>query len=392
MKLKFSLKWCLLVFGLGISGIVGASKELDNYWWERPLLINSQTSAEVVVPLPFAVQQKMGEQGTANLTIVDRLNNFIPYDLFFEPAHKIKTGIKLISVSGSRPTEEAQNLIDDNALTGFKFPLKKPASVLLDLGTVYELHQVKFYTPAAHGIKKVSIFAGVNQERLSPVMKNKNWDTVIPFFNPITARFIQLEFQGNKFLIDDIQWHSLPQVSLVFEAEARNSYRLYYGLEGKYLLFDRKLSALPKKNLLPATLGKESMNPRLSSDWDQDKVKNSADNCPFIKNPNQKDTDQDRVGDVCDNAPLNKNYNQLDTDFDAVGDIIDNCKSVPNPSQVNLDQDQYGDACDRQVTAQQWQSWLYAVGIVATLAILAGGAHRYFPRKKFKEILKKFQK
>ena len=36
---------------------------------------------------------------------------------------------------------------------------------------------------------------------------------------------------------------------------------------------------------------------------DGDGILNSVDNCPTVKNPDQKDTDGDSVGDVCDPAP-----------------------------------------------------------------------------------------
>ncbi len=39
-------------------------------------------------------------------------------------------------------------------------------------------------------------------------------------------------------------------------------------------------------------------------DNDGDGVRNSADNCPFVSNPSQKDTDGDGIGDACDLCPL----------------------------------------------------------------------------------------
>ena len=42
----------------------------------------------------------------------------------------------------------------------------------------------------------------------------------------------------------------------------------------------------------------------LSSDYDNDGIKNSEDNCPTTPNPDQKDFDKDGFGDVCDPNPI----------------------------------------------------------------------------------------
>jgi hypothetical protein len=38
------------------------------------------------------------------------------------------------------------------------------------------------------------------------------------------------------------------------------------------------------------------------TDTDADGVADTADNCPFVANPDQFDTDSDGVGDACENA------------------------------------------------------------------------------------------
>ncbi len=73
-----------------------------------------------------------------------------------------------------------------------------------------------------------------------------------------------------------------------------------------------------------------------SSDFDNDGIKDSLDNCPSHANPDQKDGDGDGSGDVCD----------LDSDQDGHRDNVDNCPAISNPNQRDSDGDGEGDACD----------------------------------------------
>jgi len=45
-------------------------------------------------------------------------------------------------------------------------------------------------------------------------------------------------------------------------------------------------------------------------DSDSDGVFDSADNCPNVFNPNQRDTDGDGVGDACQNFPADVNVDE----------------------------------------------------------------------------------
>jgi subtilisin family serine protease len=118
------------------------------------------------------------------------------------------------------------------------------------------------------------------------------------------------------------------------------------------------------------------------SDYDEDGINDSSDNCPTVSNASQADRDSDGVGDVCDvtpdgpdtdsdgwpllldNCPAVSNASQADRDGDGVGDacdatpdgpdtdsdgvplLLDNCPTVSNASQVDTDHDGVGDACD----------------------------------------------
>ena len=109
----------------------------------------------------------------------------------------------------------------------------------------------------------------------------------------------------------------------------------------------------------------------------------SQDNCPDVPNENQNDNDDDSDGDDCDddddndnipdvdvssferfrcrpfktfkmiifyhsqdNCPFVKNEDQKDSDNDSIGDACDNCNATSNTGQQDLDGDGIGDACD----------------------------------------------
>ena len=92
------------------------------------------------------------------------------------------------------------------------------------------------------------------------------------------------------------------------------------------------------------------------SDEDGDGTHDSADNCPWIPNPDQSDTDEcvggDNPGDPCDkHSDCPGGYCAGDT----VGDVCDNCPDDINPGQEDADSDGIGDVCDfEEELASKW--------------------------------------
>ena len=115
----------------------------------------------------------------------------------------------------------------------------------------------------------------------------------------------------------------------------------------------------------------------LEDDKDGDGVGDTADNCVFVQNRDQRDSDGDGVGDACDNCGgvfntdqkdtngdgigdacsyimlnlachdgVNDTNMNLDADGDCVADSLDNCKYVYNPDQADWNSDGTGNACD----------------------------------------------
>ncbi|MEM3373877.1 MAG: thrombospondin type 3 repeat-containing protein [Candidatus Woesearchaeota archaeon] len=97
-------------------------------------------------------------------------------------------------------------------------------------------------------------------------------------------------------------------------------------------------------------------------DADSDGIFDIFDNCPLIKNEDQKDRDKDGIGDVCDDSDKDGKVDSEDkcpnlfdisdgedTDNDGIADVCDNCVNFENNVQQDLDMDGVGDACDSDI-------------------------------------------
>ncbi|MBN2723024.1 MAG: thrombospondin type 3 repeat-containing protein [Deltaproteobacteria bacterium] len=102
-----------------------------------------------------------------------------------------------------------------------------------------------------------------------------------------------------------------------------------------------------------------------TNDMDGDGINDDVDNCPTVFNPIrpmdngvQSDVDNDGEGDECDPCPTDPDndtctFNPNDMDNDGIPNSADNCPFVSNPNQEDGDGDLIGDVCDACPEADQ---------------------------------------
>ncbi len=75
---------------------------------------------------------------------------------------------------------------------------------------------------------------------------------------------------------------------------------------------------------IKASIGVWTSSPQANpDDEDGDGITRGDDNCPTLRNRDQRDTDGDGIGDICDNCPQKANSSQIDRDFDGLGAACD---------------------------------------------------------------------
>ncbi len=305
---------------------------------------------------------KANDTGFGKLQIIDNQNEPVSFFLQETPAKNIDY-IQSLEVSSSKNKELIpENLLDNNRLTEFEFDKSKdkqnPSTVLVDFGKSVKINRIKLWKSNQSDIQGIEVKGGFDKNNLKTLKRKTKFKATLDSDFP-EVQYLKISFWGKRIRLDDILFYTPYTASLHFQAQPNQKYKVLFG-GNKDLDSKRYTQRTPDapENFIIATNTKSRDN-KLSStdDLDNDGIKNSEDNCPFISNKSQKDTDKDSVGNKCDNAPKTKNYSQLDSDQDSIGDILDNCDFTPNKDQKDNDNDKIGNACDATPDAGNGKSF-----------------------------------
>ena len=108
----------------------------------------------------------------------------------------------------------------------------------------------------------------------------------------------------------------------------------------------------------------------MCEDADADMIEGWRDNCPTVKNPDQKDGNNDGKGDACS-----------DTDYDSIYDGIDNCPLLSNRDQKDIDNDKIGNICDTKDDRYLESNRTLFVILFAVIALMFIAGIVFFIRK-----------
>jgi len=189
----------------------------------------------------------------------------------------------------------------------------------------------------------VTVKAIVSNSEVTVLNKYSPNSSVINFPETVAKRWVVTLEYYQMLSISDIQFNNLfdttSKKSLRFLALPNNKYKIYLNPE---LSIQNYADYAEKSNLYSATdtkytgfLDVVDNSMFVPSDYDNDGIRDSKDNCKVVYNPNQEDIDKNGVGDVCD-----------DNDHDGVINSVDNCINVSNYNQKDTDGDKIGDSCD----------------------------------------------
>jgi hypothetical protein len=95
----------------------------------------------------------------------------------------------------------------------------------------------------------------------------------------------------------------------------------------------------------------------MCEDRDKDSVEWFKDNCPTVKNSDQKDSDNNWVWDVCEDA-----------DNDNIIFAKDNCPNDYNPDQSDVDKDGKWDVCDAKDDRFMESNRIFFIGLLVLIS------------------------
>ncbi len=194
----------------------------------------------------------------------------------------------------------------------------------------------------------------------------------------LTDLLVEIEYNKPVRILDIDLYGNNTKVSgrkVTFLALPSTQYKLFLDTSPAQYLASSVNSGTVTASDAPtkqAQLEEKIANPDYKpSDKDSDGIEDANDNCPSIKNSDQKDLNQNQKGDACE-----------DSDGDRVLDYIDNCILEVNSDQKDTDNDKKGDICDkiddRFLAGQDWIIW---VSLVIGFAAVGTGSYFVIAKK-----------
>lgn len=283
-------------------------------------------------------------------------NALIPYKIFGEDK-KVTIPFNVISVSSGK-NSELKYINDGNNSTYYSFDALSDNSktIILDFGSELASNSFQTYFDISH---EWAIIYSVSKD-------NINYSQVSEYnLDSFGFRYLKISFPNYKELrlenssisntfIREINFSKKSFTTLLINPLKVWKISIYSGYDcnsdsikeevSKYTSLNQKtkfsVDSATKEttiNLLP--------NPWYNSDFDNDGIINSLDNCKFTFNSDQSDIDGDLIGNKCDYDNTSKNPLDSDFDKDWVGDSLDNCKYISNPDQRDSNSDSVWDVC-----------------------------------------------
>ena len=286
----------------------------------------------------------------------------VPYKLYLESAAEQQQSGISIEASSVRPefrsiSYDPANLFDGDASMQENAYFQVDATVdihtawlLVDVGSPKLTSKAVFTAKDPDKTFSYIQVEGSNDKTSWVLLKSKSkagtGQVKTINYAPASFRYIRFTFwHTGNLILNELELYGESTGYLLFYAQTGRTYELYYGNSlASAPVYDLSELYISATTPLAYALG-ERINPAFDDDPDKDGI-GTADNCPFIKNPDQADSDNDGVGDVCDNCLLSKNKDQGDRDNDGFGDLCDNCPNAYNPNQLDKDLDGIGYVCD----------------------------------------------